>query len=69
MSDEVASHGCHDCLNRCMDMDMDPYCGAVNKPWGQTLHRRKPEECGSDNKLWQLDTRRGTSWKARGIRE
>ncbi len=38
---------CGNCGNRCMDMDMDmdPYCSAVNRPWGLVLHRGKPSEC------------------------
>jgi len=55
---ELEDKGCQNCLNQCMDMDLDPYCGAVNKPFGQVLHRGKPAECGPENKLWQLDTRR-----------
>lgn len=30
---------CYNCINRCMDMDMDPYCCAVNEPWGRSLTR------------------------------
>lgn len=48
---------CSNCGNRCMDMDLDPYCSAVNKPWGQVLHRGKPKECGPESKLWVIDTR------------
>jgi hypothetical protein len=50
--------GCDNCGNRCMDMDMDPYCAAVNKPWGLVLHRGKPPECGDESKLWKADERR-----------
>lgn len=50
--------GCENCINKCMDMDLDPYCAAVNKPWGKVLYSGKPEECGPENKLWELDTRR-----------
>lgn len=49
---------CNNCGNRCMDMDMGPYCAAVNEPWGQTLSRGKPKECGPESKLWVLDERR-----------
>ncbi len=51
---------CNTCQNRCMDMDMDPYCAAVNKPWGKVLHRGIPKECKDDDgelKLWVKDTR------------
>lgn len=49
---------CGNCGNRCMDMDLEPYCSAVNKPWGQTIAGRpRPPECGPEGKLWQLDTR------------
>jgi len=48
---------CHNCGNRCMDMDLDPYCSAVNQPWGQTLSHGKPKECGAENKLWEIDIR------------
>lgn len=44
-----------------MDMDMDPYCAAVNKPWGQVLYRGRPQECGEFT-LWEKDIRsRGSS--------
>lgn len=49
--------GCDNCGNRCMDMDMDPYCSAVNKPWGTVLHRGRPVECGPNSLLWQKDER------------
>lgn len=49
---------CANCANQCMDMDMDPYCAAVNEPWGQVLYRGKPGECGPENKLWKKDERR-----------
>lgn len=52
----MAKNDCDNCLNRCMDMDMDPYCAAVNRPWGQTL-RKIPIECGDNRVLWKLDTR------------
>ena len=48
---------CHTCANRCMDMDMDPYCAAVNQPWGQNLARGKPRECGEASLLWAPDLR------------
>lgn len=56
---------CHSCGNRCMDMEMDPYCAAPkvleSMPYGQTLVRKRPSECsgegGSDYKLWVEDTR------------
>lgn len=50
---------CNTCGQRAMDMDMDPYCAAVNQPYGQRLSRGRPQECGPDAKLWQIDTRRG----------
>ncbi len=60
MSDtEPAKKSCDSCDNKAMDMDMDPYCAAVNPPWGRVLHRGKPEECGPESKLYVLDTRRG----------
>ena len=49
---------CDNCGNRCMDMDLDPYCAAVNQPFGRVLFRGKPKECGPDSKLWTEDTRR-----------
>jgi len=52
---------CQNCGNRCMDMDLDPYCSAVNRPWGQTLCRGTPKEClrpDGTRALWVLDTRR-----------
>jgi hypothetical protein len=48
---------CDNCGNRCMDMDMDPYCAAVNKPYGLVLWQGKPKECGPESKLWQPDQR------------
>jgi len=51
---------CQNCQNRCMDMDLTPYCAVVNVPWGQALHRETPKEClGEDGKrrLWVLDQR------------
>ena len=56
MSEEKKS--CNNCGNRCMDMSMDPYCIAVNKPWGQALFRGHPTECGPDYRLWVRDARR-----------
>jgi hypothetical protein len=47
---------CGNCGNRCMDMDMDPYCAAI-KPWGRVLHRGKPAECGAESVLWVADER------------
>jgi hypothetical protein len=53
--------GCDTCINKCMDMDMDPYCVAVNKPYGSVLTRPRPKECagesGKEYKLWEKDTR------------
>lgn len=49
---------CDNCGSRCMDMDMGPYCAAVNRPWGQVLYRGKPSECGESSKLWAEDKRR-----------
>lgn len=40
-----------------MDPDLQPYCAAVNKPWGRVLYRGRPDECGPDAKLWTEDTR------------
>jgi len=51
-------NNCGNCGNCCMDMDMDPYCAAVNAPWGRVLCRGKPEECGAESKLWEPDNRR-----------
>lgn len=48
---------CENCANRCMDMDMDPYCAAVNPPFGTTLIRGRVPECGDEAKLWELDRR------------
>lgn len=47
---------CLNCGNRCMEPDCNPYCAAVNPPWGRSL-MQKPEECGPDNKLWIPDPR------------
>lgn len=58
---------CGNCGNRCMDMDLDPYCSAVNKPWGVVLHRGKPAECGPESKLWEADTR-GAQVRPKGHR-
>jgi len=60
------SKDCSSCLNRCMDMDMTPYCAAkqvlLRMPYGSALTRRRPIECAGENnaehKLWELDTRR-----------
>jgi len=57
-TDSTEERGCGSCINCCMDMDLDPYCAAVNKPWGRVLFRGKPAECGPENKLWEKDTRR-----------
>ena len=56
-SEKEKEKGCDTCGNRCMDMDLDPYCAAVNQPWGQVLYRGKPKECGPESKLWVLDDR------------
>jgi hypothetical protein len=49
---------CNNCGNRAMDMSMDPYCAAVNKPYGRDLTRSpKPTECGPNSLLWIEDTR------------
>ena len=56
---EAFTRSCENCQNRAMDMDLDPYCGAVNAPWGLTLTRGRPEECGKEFKLWKIDLRRG----------
>jgi hypothetical protein len=48
---------CNNCGNRCMDMDMDIFCSAVNEPWGRVLYRGKPAECGPESKLWEKDNR------------
>jgi hypothetical protein len=56
-SKAMSERDCNGCGNRCMDMDMDPYCAAVNRPWGRVLHRGKPKECGPESKLWEADTR------------
>jgi len=49
---------CLNCENRCMDMDLDPYCAAFNKPYGLILHKAK-EQCIVEGKLtrWQRDRR------------
>lgn len=56
MSEE--EKGCDSCANKCMDMDMDPYCAAVNPPFGRVLWQGKPAECGPDSLLWKKDDRR-----------
>lgn len=56
---------CGSCGNQCMDMDMDPYCGApeirADWPIGKNLCRGRPEQCGPEGKLWVLDTRRSAA--------
>ena len=56
---EDETKDCNSCVNRCMDMDMDPYCAAVNKPWGRVLFRGTPNECLKEgvHTLWEKDTR------------
>ena len=54
---EEIQKGCLNCGNRCMEPDCNPYCAAVNPPWGRSL-MQKPEECGPENKLWIPDPRR-----------
>lgn len=54
---EECERGCNNCGNRAMDMDLQIYCAAVNKPWGRVLFRGKPAECGPESKLWEEDTR------------
>lgn len=55
---------CKTCGNRCMDMDMDPYCAAPKvleaHRWGLNLCRGTPKECLVDgvHTLWEEDTRR-----------
>jgi len=51
---------CDNCANCCMDMDLNPYCSAVNSPWGHSLHTGRPTMCGDDLKLWEIDTRRSS---------
>lgn len=48
---------CNNCENCRMDMDMNPYCSAVNQPWGRVLHIGRPIECGPEAKLWRPDRR------------
>ncbi len=55
-ADAAVTKSCSNCLNRCMDMDMDPYCAAVNKPYGLTLRRGRAPQC-ANFELWQKDTR------------
>jgi hypothetical protein len=56
---------CDNCLYRCMDMGMDPFCAAVDKPYGQTLTKPRPKLCsgvsGKEYHLWEKDTRGGKS--------
>ena len=53
---------CLTCGNRCMDMDMEPYCYAdevrEKHRFGLALYRGVPSECGPERKLWEKDTRR-----------
>lgn len=55
---------CSTCLNRCMDMDLDPYCAAdevlKKHPFGLALYRGVPAECLKEGvrTLWQEDSRR-----------
>lgn len=59
---EPVEKTCGTCIHRCMDMTMDPYCAApeILKDWplGKNLCRGRPEQCGTEGKLWALDTRR-----------
>lgn len=48
---------CGNCLHRCMDMDLDPYCSQVNKPYGRVLRTVPTECCIEERKLWNMDTR------------
>lgn len=57
--------GCDTCLNRCMDMDMDPYCAApkvrLTYRYGLSLSRNAIPECKAVEgkyELWEKDTRR-----------
>lgn len=61
MADDKKS--CMNCGNRCMDMDLDPYCAAsgivVKNPFGLTLKRGPIEECKINGELtlWEKDLR------------
>lgn len=57
---EAPDRDCQNCGNRAMEpSDMNPYCSAVNKPWGKALHTGKPKECGPESRLWVRDARGG----------
>lgn len=56
-TDRCAKRSCSGCVDRCMDMDMEPYCVAVDPPWGRFLSRGRPVECGERYLLWQKDIR------------
>lgn len=54
---------CMNCGNRCMDMDLDPYCGAphitMKHHFGLSLRRGPLEECHVNGELtlWERDLR------------
>ncbi len=58
---EDPEKSCLTCGNRCMDMDLEPYCYATSIrhdfPNGKYLSRGRPELCGADGRLWKIDTR------------
>jgi hypothetical protein len=60
---ENSEKNCTTCGNRCMDMDMDPYCAAPevlkSHPFGLVLHSGPVEACkvGDEYTLWEKDSR------------
>ncbi len=60
MSEEKS---CQNCGNRCMDMDLEPYCHAdglrKKHPWGLTLSRNRIEGCQDQNYAWWVKDTRG----------
>lgn len=54
---------CSTCVYRCMDMDLEPYCGAPKvrekHPYGLVLYSGAPQEClvEGEHTLWEKDFR------------
>lgn len=48
---------CQNCQNRCMDMDMEPYCSEFDPPFGRYIRSLPPEKCGEGLPNWAEDQR------------
>ena len=57
----IEEKSCHNCGNRCVDTNLDPYCGAqyVTSRKGLTLKRGPIEGClvSGELTLWERDLR------------